>query len=89
MPDTPAFELPPDWICEVLPPSTAGTDRVEKMQIYAREGVSYTWLVDPLAATLEIFALEGGTWARLGAFRGDARVRARPFQAIELDLAVL
>lgn len=78
----------PDWSCEVLSPSTAGTDRVEKMQIYAREGVSYAWLVDPLAATLEIFALEGGTWGRLDAFRGDARV-ARPFDAIELDLPVL
>ena len=49
LPDAAAFELPPDWACEVLSPSTAPTDRAEKMPVYAREGVAYVWLVDPVA----------------------------------------
>ncbi len=89
MPDTPAFTLAPDWVCEVLSPSTAGTDRVEKMTIYAREGVTHAWMVDPIATTLEVYELASGTWKRVDAFRGDSRVRAAPFDAIELDLAVL
>ena len=31
----------PDWVCEILSPSTARMDRVDKMAIYAREGVSH------------------------------------------------
>src|SRR5207249_834735 len=43
------FTLAPDWICEVLSPSTAALDRGEKMEIYAREEVRHIWHVDPIA----------------------------------------
>ncbi len=89
LPHAPYITLAPDWICEVLSPSTAGIDRVEKMGIYAREGVAWAWLVDALAKTLEIYALTNGVWSRLDAFHGEPKVRARPFDAIELDLAIL
>jgi Uma2 family endonuclease len=89
LPDAAASELPPDWLCEVLSPSTAGTDRAAKMPIYARERVGHVWLVDPVAQTLEAYRLEGGRWLQLGAWTGDARVRAEPFESFELELAVL
>lgn len=89
MPEAPAFELAPDWICEVLSPSTAGIDRVEKMQIYARERVSHAWMVDPREKTLEVFVLAGASWKLQDAHRGDSKVRAQPFDAIELDLSIL
>jgi Uma2 family endonuclease len=90
LPETAYFTLAPDWICEVLSPSTAAFDRAEKMPIYAREGVRHAWLVDPLARTLEVFALAAEErWVLLGVHRDAARVRAAPFEAIELDLAVL
>jgi Uma2 family endonuclease len=60
MPEASAFEIAPDWVCEVLSASTAAVDRAEKLPIYAREGVAHVWLVDPTARTLEIFRLEGG-----------------------------
>src|SRR5215831_12466506 len=53
MPDAAAFELPPDWVCEVLSPRTAVVDRTAKRRIYLREGVEYVWLVDPAEQTLE------------------------------------
>src|SRR5437762_2790090 len=53
VPDAPAFELAPDWVCEVLSPSTAAIDRAEKMPIYGRERVGHLWLIDPAARTLE------------------------------------
>jgi Uma2 family endonuclease len=89
VPAAPAFELAPDWVCEVLSPGTVSVDRVDKMPIYARERVTHVWLVDPLAQTLEIFRLEAAGYVVRGAWRGNATVRAEPFDAIELDLGVL
>lgn len=87
--DTPYFALAPDWVCEVLSPSTAKYDRTDKLLIYAREGVRWVWLVDPLQRTLEAFRQHEGRWVLLGAWHDGARLRAEPFDAIELDLAVL
>jgi Uma2 family endonuclease len=81
--------LAPDWVCEVLSASTEALDRGKKLQIYAREGVGHAWLLDPLAHTLEVMSLESGAWKQLGKYDGEARVRAAPFDAIELELAAL
>jgi Uma2 family endonuclease len=86
LPDAAAFELAPDWACEVLSPSTAATDRAEKMPIYARERVGHVWLVDPIAQTLEALRLDGTRWILLGTWRDDARVRVEPFETFELEL---
>lgn len=90
LPKTKYFTLAPDWICEILSPSTAAHDRGVKMPIYAREGVRLAWLVDPIARSLEVFSLGADTrWVLANVHGGDAVVRAAPFDAIELELAVL
>ncbi|WP_426756572.1 Uma2 family endonuclease [Myxococcus sp. Y35] len=89
VPDVPFFTLPPDWVCEVLSPSTASLDRTRKKRIYAREGVGHVWLVDPQARTLEVYRLSSGQWLEQGTWTGDERVRAEPFEALELELGVL
>jgi Uma2 family endonuclease len=89
MPDTAAFELAPDWICEALSPSTEAIDRTEKLPIYARAGVRHVWLVNPTIRTLEVLRAEAGAWLLVGTFHDDARVRAEPFDAIELELGAL
>lgn len=89
MPRVAAFELAPDWVCEVLSPVTAALDRPKKMPRYAAAGVTHAWLVDPDARTLEVFRLDGGAWKVIGTQEGDDRVRAEPFEAVELDLAAL
>lgn len=89
MPEAAFATLAPDWLCEVLSPSTAGFDRAEKLPSYAREGVTHVWLVDPLAQTLEIVRLDGATYRMVTTCRGEAKVRAEPFDAIELELATL
>jgi Uma2 family endonuclease len=89
LPNGPFVTLPPDWICEVVSPSTAALDRVRKPPIYARAGVRNVWLVDPLARTLEVLRLESGRWAIVSVHSEDDRVRAEPFDAIELELGVL
>jgi Uma2 family endonuclease len=89
VPDVAAFELSPEWICEVLSPSTKASDRADKLPIYAREKVVNVWFLDPLARTLEVLRLDGETYRIVATWRDEAKVRAEPFDAIELELAVL
>lgn len=81
------FTQPPDWVCEVLSPSTEETDRSEKLDIYAEHGVPYVWLAHPILRTLEIYRLhESGHYLRLKMVRGRRVVRPEPFDAVPLDL---
>jgi Uma2 family endonuclease len=88
-PETAWFELPPDWVCEILSPSTAKLDRAEKLPIYARHGVGHAWLVDPDARTLEVFERSGGHWLLLGVLVNDDAVAQPPFDAISFGLSAL
>jgi Uma2 family endonuclease len=89
MPDIVGFTLAPDWLCEVLSPSTKALDRARKMAVYAREGVRHLWLVDPEPRTLEVYRLENGRWSLLGTHVGAVTVHAEPFEALALELGVL
>ena len=89
IPDEAHFTLAPDWVCEVLSASTASLDRALKMPVYAREGVQYVWLVDPERQSLEVFRLQDGRYTLLVTHAGMTRVRAEPFEALELELPYL
>jgi len=89
LPATAYFTITPDWVCEVISPSTASLDRVKKLAIYAGEGVRHAWIVDPLARTLEVLNLEVGRWVITATHAGDAVVRVEPFGEIELELGAL
>jgi Uma2 family endonuclease len=89
VPDVPFFDVAPDWVCEVLSPSTAALDRTRKWHHYARAGVSHLWFVDPGPALLEVYRLDHGDWRLVTSFAGDEKVRAAPFEAVELDLGAL
>ncbi len=81
--------LAPDWVCEVLSPSTERIDRGKKLQRYARERVAHVWLLDPVRQSLEVLTLDGGQWKLLARHEGGVAVRAVPFDAIELELGAL
>lgn len=83
------FSVAPDWICEILSPSTARSDRIEKMAAHARHEVLHLWLIDPRYKTLEVFRLLSGQWVKLGGFAENDKVRAEPFQEIEIELSGL
>ena len=84
-----AAVIAPDWVCEVLSPSTGYWDRMRKMPLYARYGVEYAWLVEPLHHVIEVFRLVDGAWRLLGPYGGDKPARIEPFEAMEFPLAVL
>ena len=87
--DVPHFTLAPDWICEVLSPSTARFDRVKKLGVYARAGVVNAWIVDAIGRTLEVLRRDGAQWMLVATHGGDDRVRAEPFDAVEIGLGAL
>jgi Uma2 family endonuclease len=89
LPDDVGIATPPDWVCEVLSPSTERLDRRRKLAVYARNRVSHVWFVDALAQTLEVLRLDGDTYRIVLSAAGAERIRAEPFDAIELDLAIL
>lgn len=88
-PKTAYYELSPDWVCEVLSPSTARVDRVLKVPLYARERIAHVWLVNPADQTLEVLRLDGESYRLIATHGGPALVRAEPFAAVELELGAL
>lgn len=83
------FTVAPDWVCEVLSPSTGKTDRVEKMPIYADAGVQFLWLADPAIQTLETYRLVDSRWMLTGSYKDGDTLTAEPFEVVEIDLANL
>ncbi|HEX2257581.1 MAG TPA: Uma2 family endonuclease [Afifellaceae bacterium] len=88
-PETAYLEIAPDWLCEVISPSTETYDRGPKRRIYAEAGVSHLWLLDPRVRLLEVFALAAGNWVLLKTYQDADEVSAPPFDAIGFSLGVL
>ena len=89
VPEGAFFTVTPDWICEVVSPSSETTDRLEKMPLYASKGVGHAWLVHPRRRSLEAFRLYDGKWLAIAIHIQNARARIEPFDAIEIDLTIL
>ncbi len=89
LPETPYFELIPDWICEVISPSTAHWDRGPKRDIYARHGLRHLWHVDPTDRLLEAFELQEDRWVLLATLTNDAEVALPPFAEVPFALDAL
>ena len=88
-PETAYFTIAPDWVCEILSPSTRKLDLEAKRPVYAREGVRHLWLVDPAERTLEAFELTAAKWTRIATAADDEPVRVAPFEAVSFNLADL
>ena len=86
LPNVAAFTQAPDWVCEVVSPSTVQVDRAHKMRVYARESVQSLWMVEPLGRTLEVYRLEAERWVLVVTHAGSVRVRVEPFAEVELAL---
>lgn len=85
--DAVGVAIAPDWVCEVLSPSTAKIDRAWKAPIFARRGVGHLWLVDPVERLLEVYRRHDQTWLLAGLYTDDARARIEPFGEVEVDLS--
>ena len=89
-PVTKAFiEIAPDWICELISPSTELHDRNHKRSIYADAGVRHLWLLDPRPQLLEVSENQNGKWLLTDVFSGDDNVKAPPFAEFEFSMSLL
>lgn len=79
----------PDCICEIVSDSNRAVDTVKKLRRYHQAGVPHYWIVDQEDRTLTVHRHTDGGY--LLALRAEAheRVRAEPFDAIELEVALL
>jgi Uma2 family endonuclease len=89
LPKTAYLAVAPDWVCEVLSPSTESIDRHTKMPAYAAAGVSSVWLVAAPARTLEVYRLTQNTYELVATYSDDRRVRVEPFEQLLLELATV
>lgn len=89
LPDGHRFEVVPDWVCEILSPSTAKQDRAVKLPLYARFKVDHVWLVDPLARTLEAYSRREDGWLLVATLKDDEPVAVPPFAAVTFSLGDL
>jgi len=87
VPDVPYLELAPDWVCEVLSPSTEKLDRGKKLSVYARAEVNHVWILNARTRMLEVLRRQGADWLNIGRYQDDAKLRAEPFESEEIDLA--
>ena len=77
----------PDWVVEVLSPSTARHDRLRKVPAYERAGVREVWLVQPIDRTVTIYRLEAGRYgpATRLELKGKTPLTAVPGVSIDWD----
>ncbi|HEY4117366.1 MAG TPA: Uma2 family endonuclease [Byssovorax sp.] len=76
----------PDWVCEILSPSTTRYDLTVKRPFYARIGVPHHWMVDVEERVLTAYRLEGGRWLEIGVHGDETEARIEPFEAVPLDV---
>lgn len=88
-PDTAWIDVAPDWVCEVLSPSTESYDRGDKRLIYAEAGVAHVWHINPVLRMLEVYELSDGKWLLLDVLHDDAVVAAAPFAGLSFSLNLL
>lgn len=89
LPATAFIELAPDWVCELLSPSSVAHDRGTKRRIYGAHGVEHLWFLDPVVRLLEVLAWRETAWVLVDTFVDDAIVCAPPFEAVSFPLAGL
>jgi Uma2 family endonuclease len=87
LPEDTGITVVPDWVCEILSPSTRRHNLLIKKPYYARLGVPHHWIIDREARTVTSYRLENGRWVELGVYGDEREARIEPFDAVVLDIA--
>jgi Uma2 family endonuclease len=80
-PDVTPVELMPEWVAEVLSPSTSAFDRGHKSGAYGAMGISWLWLLDPDRLTVEISENVRGQMVLRSTWNEDQSIVTEPFAA--------
>ena len=88
LPDTAPIRVAPDWVCEILS-TNRRHDLVKKKRVYHAHNVGHYWILDPIEETLLVNRWSADGYIEVIAAERGERVRAEPFDAVELSLNVL
>lgn len=84
--DESLITLMPEWVCEVLSPSNAATDRGAKLEAYGLMGIGWVWIADPQEKTIETFVnIRGQMKPETTAAPGSV-IQAPPFASLPVRL---
>ncbi len=87
LPADAAISVVPDWVCEILSPTTRRHNLLIKKPYYAKVGVAHHWIVDLEARTVTAYRLESGRWLEIAVYGDEREAHIEPFDAIVLDIA--
>lgn len=76
----------PDLIVEIVSPSSASYDTVEKRDIYEEYGVKEYWIVFPQEKVIEVLTLENSIYREFCKGRKTGVVRSKIIVGLEVDL---
>jgi hypothetical protein len=79
--------LPEHVVGEIIDGELYVSPRPAPPHANAKVGVAHAWIIDPLQRTLEIFRLENGRGTQISAHSDDEKVRAEPFEVLELEIS--
>lgn len=88
-PDVTPVELMPEWVAEVLSPSTSAFDRGHKSGAYGAMGISWLWLLDPDRLTVEVFENVRGQMLLQSTWNQDKEIVTEPFAATSIPVRSL
>jgi Uma2 family endonuclease len=80
----------PDWIIEILSPSTAKKDYNEKYILYEENKVKEYWIVNPDANTLNQYVLnKKGKYIDAGFYGRNDKIKSATFPEVIIDLKMV
>ena len=77
----------PDFIIEILSPSTNRHDKLTKFNLYQRAGVREYWIVDPVSKSVQVFVLEDGRYSAKDFGSAEEKVRVNVLEDCEINLS--
>jgi Uma2 family endonuclease len=87
LPEDDPIRVVPDWVCEILSPTTRRHNLRVKKPYYAKVGVAHLWMIDRGDRTLTAYRLRDGLWVELGVWGDEHDARIEPFAEVALDVA--
>ena len=78
----------PDWIVEIISPTTSSHDYIRKLNLYADAGVKEYWIVDPLSKKIFVYYLEQEDF-KADAYTFQDKIKVNIYDDLWIDFAEL
>lgn len=79
----------PDLVVEIVSPTSASYDTIEKRDIYEKNGVKEYWLVFPQEKAVEVLTIEDGIYREFSKGRKAGSVRSKIVDGLAVELGEL